>query len=72
MRVVVVSVCVQRLCRKVVEDVRLSVLEVSLMYGIVAVVTGPELTLVCVLELVLLSLFRLKKSNLLGKLLSAF
>ena len=72
MRVVVVSVCVQRLCRKVVEDVRLSVLEVSLMYGIVAVVTGPELTLVCVLELVLLSLFRLKKSDLLGKLLSAF
>ena len=32
------------------------------MYGIVAVVTGPELTLVCVLELVLLSMFRVKKS----------
>ena len=42
------------------------------MYGIVAVVTGPELTSVCVLELVLLSVFRLKKSDLLGKLLSAF
>ena len=39
---------------------------------IVAVVTGPELTLVCVLKLVLLSVFRLKKSDLLGKLLSAF
>ena len=42
------------------------------MYGIVAVVTGPDLTLVCVLELVLLSVFRLKESDLLGKLLSAF
>ena len=42
------------------------------MYGIVAVVTGPELTSVCVLELVLLSVFRLKKSDLLLKLLSAF
>ena len=42
------------------------------MYGIVAVVTGPELTLVCVLELVLLSVFRLKKSYPLGKLLFAF
>ena len=42
------------------------------MYGIVAVVTGPELTLVCVLELVLLSVFRLKKSDSLGKRLSAF
>ena len=30
------------------------------MYGKVAVVTGPKLTLVCVLELVLLSVFRLK------------
>ena len=39
------------------------------MYGIVAVVTGPELTLVCVLELVLLSVFRLKKYDLLSKLL---
>ena len=62
----------QRVRRKVVEDVRQFVLEVSLMYGIVAVVTGPELTLVCVLELVLLSVFRLKESDLLGKLLSAF
>ena len=42
------------------------------MYGVVAVVTGPELTLVCVSELVLLSVFRLKKSDALGKLLSAF
>ena len=42
------------------------------MYGVVAVVTGSELTLVCVLELVLLSVFRLKKSDLLLKLLSAF
>ena len=62
----------QRVRRKVVEDVRQFVLEVSLMYGIVAAVTGPELTLVCVLELVLLSVFRLKESDLLGKLLSAF
>ena len=30
------------------------------MYGVAAVVTGSELTLVCVLELVLLSVFRLK------------
>ena len=39
------------------------------MSGIVAVVTGPELTLVCVLELVILSVFRLKKYDLLSKLL---
>ena len=31
------------------------------MYGVAAVVTESELTLVCVLELVLLSVFRLKK-----------
>ena len=32
------------------------------MYGVVAVVTGPELTLVGVLESVLLRVFRLTKS----------
>ena len=43
------------------------------MYGVVAVVTRPvNIGQSCALELVLLSVFRLKKSDLVGKLMPAF
>ena len=58
------SFCVQHVYSKVnvVVLIRAIVLEVPLMYGIVAVVTGPELTLVLALESVSLWVFRLTKS----------